>query len=66
MNEFPKRGRGRPRTFQFEDRQKLAELISAHGIRGTKSVSKVSLPTLIKIAREFGVTLKIGKRKKAA
>ena len=63
-----KRKRGRPPTFQSEDRKRFAELIRQHGIRGTIRISEVPIcnMTLIKIAREFGISLKMGKRKKAA
>lgn len=66
MNEILKRGR--PQTFQMEDRRRFAELIRQHGIRGAKRVSEVSISrsTLIKICREFGIALKKGKRGKKA
>lgn len=63
-----KRQRGRPVTFGPETRHKLAALIRLHGVRGTRVVSPmpVSKATLIRIAREFGVTLKKGRRPKQA
>ena len=56
------------RPFELQDREKFAELIRQHGIRGAQRVSEVPIccGTLIKIAREFGISLQIGKRKKAA
>ena len=60
--------RGRPRKFQAEDRRQLADLIREHGIRGARRESKVSISqlTMIRIAREFGISLKKGKRPKKA
>lgn len=59
-----KRRRGRPRTFKYEDRRKLARLIRRHGAHRAMGISatKVSLPTLLKIAREFALELKPGRR----
>lgn len=64
MNQTRKRGR--PPTFRMEDRRKFAALIRQHGIRGAQRVSEVSIcpETLIKIAREFQITLKTGRREK--
>ncbi len=62
MNE--KRRRGRPPTFSAADRQRLAELILQYGIRGTLRIieTRISLPTLSTIAREFGIPLRRGRR----
>lgn len=60
--------RGRPPTFEEPARREFAELIRQHGIRGTKAVSMIPIceTTLIRIAREFHIELKPGRRKKAA
>lgn len=60
------RKRGRPATFQPDDRTYLAELIRQHGIRGTKRMAglAVSTATLLKIARDFGIVLRRGRRPK--
>lgn len=62
------RTRGRPQIHQFEARRDFAESIRAIGIRQTREASKlsVSLSTLIKIAREFGIQLKKGRRPQKA
>ena len=59
-----KRRRGRPPTFSAVDRQQLAELVRQHGIQGTlRSVEiRISPQTLSKIAREFGIPLRPGRR----
>lgn len=56
--------RGRPPTFSAADRQQLAELIRQHGIRGALRSAdiRVSPQTLSKIAREFGIVLRPGRR----
>ena len=63
-----KRKRGRPLTFRFAERERFAELIRQHGARGTRDLSSkpISLNTLLKIAREFNVELKTGKRPRKA
>lgn len=60
-----KRRRGRPLTFSAADRQLFAELIRQHGIRGTLRIieTPISLPTLSTIAREFGISLRPGRRR---
>ena len=60
--------KGRPPTFTQQDRQYLAELIREHGIRGAKRKSRISVchQTLIKIAREFQIPLRPGRRAKQA
>ena len=61
-------GRGRPVTFQLEERQRLAELIQVYGARPTKDLAGVpiSVPTLLKIAKEFDINLKKGRRSREA
>lgn len=63
-----KQRRGRPVIYVFGDRQQLAELIRKHGASHTREASgrSVSMPTLLKIAREFAIELKPGRRPKAA
>ena len=57
-----KRGGGRP--YNLGDRQRFAELIRQHGARGAreKLARKVCVATLLKIAVEFGIELKKGRR----
>lgn len=64
---MPTQGRGRPKTFTLSEREYLAELIRQHGIRGSQRVSTipVSMPTLTRIGREFGMVLPKGKRRSA-
>lgn len=52
------------RPYDMNERMRLAELIQQHGARGAREVvsRQVSVTTLLKIAREFGITLKRGKR----
>jgi len=63
-----KRRRGRPVTYEFRDRRHFAELIRQYGARGArkKSANVVCNHTLLKIAREFGIELKKGRRPRAA
>lgn len=63
-----KKRRGRPPTFLPADRRYLAKLIQTNGINGARRQAKVSIcnGTLIKIAREFNIELKTGRRKSAA
>jgi hypothetical protein len=62
--KFMSRKRGRPPTFRPRDRRYLAGLIHEHGAHGAKRTSRleVSLATLRKIAQEFGITLRRGRR----
>ena len=62
------RSRGRPPTFSPRDRQQFAELLRIHGLRGAREVSTVpiSIDTLLKIAREFNIALKKGRRPRQA
>ena len=60
--------RGRRLTFQPNDRMHFAKLMRQHGVRGAQRMSDVpvSINTLIRIAREFDIVFKKGKRRKAA
>lgn len=64
----PARGRGRPLTFERKMRRKLATLVEKHGARRASEVAAISISvgTLLKIAHEYGVVLKQGRRPKAA
>lgn len=59
-----KRGGGRPVTYRLNDRQQFAELIRQFGARGAreKLARRVCMGTLLKIASEFGIELKRGRR----
>lgn len=63
-----KRRRGRPPTFLAAQRRKLARLVRLHGARGALAASSVpvSMGTVLKIAREYGIQLKKGKRPRKA
>lgn len=56
--------RGRPLTFQPELRRQLATLIERYGAHGARVRSPVpiTVPSLLKIAREFGIRLRKGRR----
>lgn len=58
------RKRGRPPTFTRQQREQFAEMIRIHGARGTEEISSIpiSLHTVLKIAREFQIPLKPGRR----
>ncbi len=58
------RSRGRPPTFDLVARQYFAELLRVHGARRAREMSEIpiSVQTLLKIAREFGIPLKKGRR----
>ncbi len=60
--------RGRPPSFTRQDRQYLADLIREYGIRGARRKSQISVchQTLGKIAHEFEIPLKHGRRAKRA
>lgn len=62
------RKRGRPPTFTTEQREQFAGLIWVYGARGTQEVSSIpiSLATLLKIAAEFQIPLKPGRRSRRA
>jgi hypothetical protein len=55
-------------TFKYAVRRKLADLIREHGARGACDISTVpvSVGTLLKIAHEFDVPLKKGRRPRKA
>ena len=57
---------GRPPTFTPEQRKQFAKAIRKHGVRQTCAISSIpiSLKTLGKIAREFKIELKPGRRPK--
>ncbi len=63
-----RRKQGRPLTFKRPQRRELAELIRQHGARGAQEVAPVpiSVGTLLKIAEEFGIELKKGRRRRLA
>jgi hypothetical protein len=52
-----KKKRGRPLTYKFAERKRLAELIREHGARGTREILSRTICsfTLLKIAREFEI-----------
>lgn len=58
--------RGRPFTFDQETRRALAALIRQHGATGAleRAPVSISMATLLKIAREFKIPLKPGRRTK--
>ena len=58
--------RGRPRTYSDDERRTFAELVRQHGARGARDVvgQTVLLNTLLKIADEFGIELRKGRRAK--
>ena len=64
MSRQEKRRPGRPHTFSQQERAAFAKLIRKHGINGARRLSPVpiSRPTLGKVAREFEIELKSGKR----
>ena len=63
-----KRSRGRPATYDYQRRYELAELIQEHGARGAQALldHPIALETLLKIAREFRIELKPGRRPRRA
>ncbi|MFQ5731638.1 MAG: hypothetical protein ACE5KM_06770 [Planctomycetaceae bacterium] len=60
MSHLERRGRPYPAA----DRIRFAELIRIHGARGARELlnRSVSLDTLLKIAREFQIVLRKGRR----
>lgn len=60
--------RGRKPAFDSDTRTLLAELIRRHGARRAREFAPVSISvgTLLKIAHEYGVELKKGRRPKNA
>ena len=63
-----KERRGRPVTYKLQDRRRFAELIRKHGASYTREASgrSISMSTLLKIAREFGIEMKVGRRRYTA
>lgn len=63
-----KPGRGRRPFFDSDARKMLAELIRQHGARRARELSPIPISgmTILKIAREFGIELKRGRRPKCA
>jgi hypothetical protein len=63
-----KRKGGRPATFSPAARRELAELIRQYGARRARELSPmvISLGTLLKIAKEFDIELRKGRRRKKA
>lgn len=59
-----KRARGRPVTFRGTLRKQLAAMIQQHGGRRAKVLAPVpiSVNTLLRIAKEFGIVLPKGRR----
>jgi hypothetical protein len=68
MQMARKKRRGRPLTFKYQERRKLAELIRQHGARRARDVATIpiSVGTLLKIAGEFEIPLKKGRRPREA
>jgi hypothetical protein len=62
------RKRGRPPTFTPAQRKQFAKAIRKHGVRQTCATSPipVSMKTLLKIAHDFKIELKPGRRPKQA
>ncbi len=60
--------RGRPQAYTFSDRRHFAELIRQFGARGAREASsrRICLHTLLKIAKEFQIQLKKGRRRRFA
>lgn len=63
-----KNRRGRPPIYSNDDRRQLAEMIRLHGARRLREVYSVavSMGTLLKIAHDFDIVLKKGRRPRAA
>jgi hypothetical protein len=63
-----KRRQGRPLIYKFAKRKRLAELIRLYGASRTRELLKRSIcvSTLLKIAKEFGIGLKQGRRPRQA
>ena len=59
-----KKHRGRPFTFETPQRYRISKLIREHGIAETKRRMrlKICADTLAKIAREYGIELRTGRR----
>lgn len=63
-----KRRQGRPLKYKAAKRRRLAELVRLHGASQTREMLDRSIcaGTLLKIAKEFGVDLKQGRRPRQA
>ena len=63
-----KKHRGRQTPYAFSERRCFATLIREHGARGAREIlaRRVSLRTLLKVAAEFEICLKKGRRPKLA
>ena len=61
------RTRGRPRTYQYDERRRIADVIRQYGARGAQRQlgGAICISTLLAIAREFGIELKKGRRRVA-
>ena len=59
-----KRRRGRAPTFTVPERRLLAHIVRINGARATRELTgrQISLGTLLKIAKEFDIQLKTGRR----
>lgn len=55
---------GRTKRYSRKKRERLAELVRMHGSRRTRELLQrsISCATLLRIAREFGIELKKGRR----
>ena len=62
-----RRTRGRPRTYQYDERRRIADVIRQYGARGAQRQlgGAICISTLLAIAREFGIELKKGRRRVA-
>lgn len=65
---MPRKRRGRPLTYKFAERKRLAELIQRHGASRTREMlsNSICAATLLKFAKEFGIGLKQGRRPREA
>ena len=63
-----RRPRGRPPTYDYQKRRELAELVREHRARGAQPRvdHPIALETLLRIAREFRIELKPGRRPRRA
>lgn len=63
-----KKKRGRPLIFERSVRRRFAEMVRQHGARRTRELVRtpISVVTLLKIAREFDIELKKGRRPRDA
>ena len=63
-----KNRRPHPLKYSVAERERLGELIRQHGAAGTREICSrtISKPTLLKIAKELGIELKQGRRRRKA